>query len=195
MPTRGERHAPSRRNSRRRSSRWPPFPPRRMTRRKGRHKGKRRARAPRRTQSRWRPSKPPKRYPIPCARYTCRRPSCARKPRSPPISASPSGWCGSGPTISAFRPTGFRACPVPMNAKPFALTRSAASSISCWPPKAIRRCWFISTISVRWGRTQSPAPTAAAASTRILRARSWSCISSVCAPATPRMMSSASPTF
>ena len=45
----------------------------------------------------------------------------------------------------------------------------------------------------RSAATRSPASTAAAGSTRISRARSWSCIRSACAPATPRTTSPASP--
>ncbi len=185
MPMRGAPRAPSRPSSRPRSSRWRRRRPCRKIRRKDRDR--------RRMPPRWRRSRRPTPFLIPDVRSICRKPRCARKLRFPPISALPSGWCGSGPTISASRPTGSRACPAPMSAKPFAQMRSAASSISCWPSRVIRRCCSISTILARWARTRRPASTAAAASTRTLRARSWSCIRSACVPATPRTTSSASP--
>ena len=80
-----------------------------------------------------------------------------------------------------------------MSARPSARTCSAGSPTCCWPSRAIRRCCSISTTRRRWARTRSPASTAAAASTRTSRARSWSCIRSACAAATPRTTSSASP--
>ena len=58
---------------------------------------------------------------------------------------------------------------------------SAGSPTCCSPSKAIRRCCSISTTARRSARTRSPASIAAAASTRISRARSSSCIRSACA--------------
>ena len=152
--------------------------------------GRRRARA----RARWRRRWPPRPSPIRAGRSISKRRGFASRPRSPPRSASPSGWSGSGPTISASRPTRSRACPAPTSARPSALTCSAASPTCCWPPRAIRRCCSISTRRFRWARIRPPASTAAAASTRISRARSWSCIRWACGAATPRMTSSASPT-
>ena len=64
---------------------------------------------------------------------------------------SSSGWSGSGPIISASRPTRSGACPAPMSARPSAHTCSAGSPTCCWPPRAIRRCCSISTRRVSMG--------------------------------------------
>jgi len=73
----------------------------------------------------------------------------------------PSGWSGSGPIISASRPTRSGACRAPMSARRSGLTCLAASPIWCWRPRAIRRCCSISTRPFRWGefdRRHQPHP-------------------------------------
>ena len=70
------------------------------------------------------------------------RPRPASPPRSSPTSASPSGWPGSGRTISASRPTR-AACgrwPARSSARRSARMCSAASSTCCTRSRAIRRC-------------------------------------------------------
>ena len=141
----------------------------------------------------WRPERRPKLFPTPGGRSISTRRRRASMRRSPPRSVLRSGWCGSGRTTSASRPTRSRACPAPTSARPSAPTSWAASPTCCRPSRAIRRCCSISTTRRRWARTRSPASIAPAASTRTSRAKSWSCIRWACAPATPRTTSSASP--
>ena len=106
--------------------------------------------------------------------------------RSPPSSVSPSGWSGSGRTISASPPTRCARSPAPTSARRSARMCSAALPTCCSPSSRIRQCWSISTMRARSAPNRRPASTAAAASTRISRAKSWSCIRSACAASIPR---------
>ena len=64
-----------------------------------------------------------------------------------PRSASSSGWCGSGRTISASPPTRCRAWPAATSARRSGRMCSAGSPTCCSRSRAIRRCCSISTTS------------------------------------------------
>ena len=71
--------------------------------------------------------------------------SAARRRARWPRSALPSVWFGSGRTISASRHSWCPTWPAATSAKRSARIFSGALPICCSPPKAIRRCWSIST--------------------------------------------------
>ena len=89
------------------------------------------------------------------ARSISKRQGCASKRRSAPRSDLSSGWSGSGPIISASRPTRSKACPAPMSARPSVPMCLAGSPTCCWRSRAIPPCCSISTTSPRWARIRS----------------------------------------
>ena len=130
------------------------------------------------------------------SRFISTKPRRASMPRSAPRSASPSGWSGSGRTISAFRPT--RAvCARSAGAFEREAIRAhvlgrfgdmlLAVEIPSGDADLSRQC------ALDRSRTRPPACGRSAASTKISPARSSSCIRSACAASTPRTTSPGSP--
>ena len=116
------------------------------------------------------------------AEFSQRGQGAARRRVRTPRSALSSGWCGSGRTISASRPTRCRQHGRRLRARgdPAAcarpLRRHAARGRKPSGDAVLSR-----QLRARSARTRSPASTAAAGSTRTSRARSSSCIRSACA--------------
>ena len=86
-----------------------------------------------------------------------RGPGAFRRSRQCQDSVLSSVLFGSGPIISASRPTRLSPWPALTSAKRFARTCWAASPTCCRRSKAIRRCCSISTTSNPWARIRLPA--------------------------------------